>query len=147
MEEFETPSMYQLCLMHARADREMRVVVSRQLETQNLTMMEWLALGVISNAPHEGFSMSQVARALDVTLPQVTALVTVLIKMKLIKQKVLATDRRGRQVIITSRGERMLIKLEDKITMVMRGWTQDIPVKQLKAYMLTIAQLSDKAEN
>lgn len=146
MEEFEMPSMYQLCLMHARADRAMRTVVSKELEAQGLTMMEWLALGVISNAPREGFSMSQVAKALDVTLPQVTALVAALLDMRLIRQKVLATDRRGRQVVSTSRGDRVLIKLEDHITMVMRGWTQDISPAQLQSYVLTIAKLSAKAE-
>ncbi len=147
MEEFELPTMYQLCLMHARADRAMRSVIAKDLEAYSLTMMEWLALGIISNAPSDGFSMSQVARALDVTLPQVTSLVSTLTKMKLIKQKVLATDRRGRQVIITAKGDRLLVKLEDRIAVVMRGWTGDIPAKQLQAYVLTVAQLSAKADN
>jgi DNA-binding MarR family transcriptional regulator len=91
--------------------------------------------------------MSQVARALDVTLPQVTALVTVLIKIKLIKQKVLATDRRGRQVIITPKGNRVLVKLEERIAVAMRAWSQDIPADQLRAYMITVALLSAKSEN
>lgn len=147
MTDFELPSMYELCLMHARADRAMRSVVGKPLELHALTMMEWLALGVISNAPREGFSMSQVAKALDVTLPQVTALVTTLIKIKLIKQRVLPTDRRGRQVIITPKGTRTLIRLEEQIAVVMRTWSEDIPREQLRAYMLTVAQLSAKADN
>lgn len=138
--------MYQLCLMHARADRAMRGLVAKELEVHSITLMEWLALGVISNAPREGFSMSQVAHALDVTLPQVTALVGSLTDAKLIKQKILPTDRRGRQVHITPKGERLVIKLEDRIVMVMRSWTQEIPPEQLKAYMLTLATLSAKAE-
>ncbi len=145
MKSFTLPNMYELCLMHARADRAMRSVVASQLDPQALTMMEWLALGVISNAPKEGYSMSQVARALDVTLPQVTALVTTLIKMKLVKQKVLVTDRRGRQVIVTPRGARVLTKLEERIAVVMRGWSKAIPRDQLAIYMHTVSQLSQKA--
>lgn len=138
------PNMYEMCLMHARADRAMRSTVAKQLDTHNLTIMEWLALGVVSQAPREGFSMSQVAQELDVTLPQVTALMTTLIKMKLIKQKVLATDRRGRQVIISSKGSRLMNKLEQQIAVVLGGWSQGVPREQLRTYIQTVAQLSAK---
>jgi len=130
--------------MHARAERAMRTLVSKQLDQYSLTMMEWLALGIISNAPHDGFSMSQVAEALDVTLPQVTSLVSNLTNMKLIKQKVLSSDRRGRQVIITPKGSRIIDKLEQRIAVVMQTWNQDIPSNQLLSHILTVSQLSEK---
>lgn len=138
--------MYQLCLMHARADRAMRMQLTKDLENHQLTHMQWLALGIISNANRDGFSMSQVAHALDVTLPQVTALVTFLVDAKLVNQKVLATDRRGRQVMITPKGERLLMKLEEQIARTMRTWTRNIPPRQLQAYLLTVAALSAQAD-
>lgn len=144
MNSFELPSMYELCLMHARADRAMRSIISKQLEPTTLTMMEWLALSVVSQSPREGYSMSEVARALDVTLPQVTALAVTLIKTKLIKQKVLATDRRGRQVTITTKGSRLLGKIEQHIALAMQGWTKDIPNDQLSNYINTVSRLSIK---
>lgn len=146
MEKFALPSMYELCLMHARADRAMRAVVSEQVDSQGLTMMQWLALGVISTAPKVGFSMSQIAVTLDVTLPQVTALVATLLKMKLVKQRILHTDRRGRQVLITPRGRRTLLKLETKVEHAMTVWTEDIPATRLKAYLLTVSELASKPD-
>ncbi len=138
------PSMYELCLMHARADRAMRVVVTRQLDTAQLTMMEWLALAVVAEGPREGLSMSQIAIILDVTLPQVTALVSSLLKMKLCKQKVLITDRRGRQVIATLKGKRTVAKLEETISKAMRTWSKDIAPDDMSVYIETVKALARK---
>lgn len=138
-------TMHELCLLHARADRAMRSVVAKQLESHKLTMMEWLVLGVVSAAPKNGLSMSQVAIALDVTLPQITALVTSLIKQKYIKQKVLASDRRGRQVLLSLKGRRALAKLEGVIAEAMRTWSREIPREQLATYVDTVAILARKA--
>lgn len=134
--------MFELCLMHARADRTMREVVTKQLDPHGLTMMEWLVLGVVSQAPKNGFSMTQVAQILDVTLPQVTALVVVLVDHKLVKQTVLPEDRRGRQLTISSKGARLLDKIEGRVADAMRSWSRDIPRDQMYAYMLTVSQLS-----
>ena len=142
MEQSTLPSMYDLCLMHARADRAMRVVINEQLEPYNITMMEWLALGVVFGGPKRGLSMTRVATTLNVTLPQVTALITSLVKWKLIKQRVLDTDRRGRQVIITLKGKRALSKIEGDISRAMREWSKDIPREQLRTYIATISQLA-----
>jgi hypothetical protein len=74
MEESEEITMYQACLLHSRADRALRLVIARQLDQFNVTMMEWLLMGAVSSGPKDGMTMSAVAAALDVTLPQVTAL-------------------------------------------------------------------------
>ena len=143
MEKYELPTMYELCLLHARADRAMRSVVSRQLDTQGITMMEWLALGVVVAGPKDGVSMTHIAKVLDVTMPQVTALTGNLVNQKMIKQKVLATDRRGRQVIATLRGKRTLAKLEGIIAESMRAWSKNIDRDQLKNYIKTVSELAD----
>ncbi|HSX23481.1 MAG TPA: MarR family transcriptional regulator [Candidatus Saccharimonadales bacterium] len=133
--------MYELCLSHVRADRTMRAAIGKQLESYQLTMMEWLALGVVLAEPKDGVSMTQIAETLDVTLPQVTALVGNLLKLKLIKQKTLARDRRGRQVTLTLKGRRTLRKLEDTISHTMQRWSEDIPENQLQTYVMTVMQL------
>lgn len=138
--------MYELCLMHVRADRAMRTVVAKKLEAQKLTMMEWLALGVISTGSKSGLSMTEVAETLDVTLPQVTALVAGLLKLKFIKQKVLASDHRGRQVIITLKGKRTLNKLETAIAASMRTWTRNVPNSRMREYVRTVEQLSKQTD-
>lgn len=144
MEKFKLPTMYELCLMHARADRAMRSVVSVQLESHKLTMMEWLSAGVVASGPKDGVSMSQIAATLDVTMPQVTALIGNLLEQKMIKQRVLATDRRGRQVIVTMKGKRALAKLEIDIAVAMLEWSSDIDRDQLKSYVQSVSQLANK---
>jgi amicyanin len=138
------PPMYELCLMHARADRAMRSVVARQLDTHQLTMMEWLALAVIARGPKKGLSMSAVAQTLDVTLPQVTALVAGLTEANYVRQRVLPSDRRGRQVMTTLRGRRLLVKLEAVIASAIRDWTSEVPPEQLRTYFKTVHQLAHK---
>lgn len=139
-----TISMYQACLLHSRADRALRMVVSRQLEQFNVTMMEWLLMGVVCAGPKEGMTMSAVAGALDVTLPQVTALTASLTKAKLLKQKVSRQDRRSRRLQATPAGKRLLEDIEKAVNTALRDWVADIPPDQLKQYLQTVTLLANR---
>lgn len=108
--------------------------------------MEWLALGVISAGSKSGLSMTEVAGALNVTLPQVTALVAGLLDRKYVKQKVLSSDHRGRQVMIALKGKRVLGKLEIAIASSIRTWAKDVPRSRWQEYIRTIKQLSVQAD-
>lgn len=143
-QDLEQITMYEACLQHARADRALRTVVASQLEGLKITMMEWLLLGIVADGPEKGLSMSSVAQSLDVTLPQVTALVSNLVKQKLVKQKTQSYDRRSRHVIATAKGRALLDQVEASVGTAMREWLQDIPKSQLTAYMDTVKQLSTK---
>ncbi len=134
--------MYELCLNHARADRAMRSLVADRLSKSRLSIMEWLALNVIAAGPKQGVSMSQIANSLDVTLPQVTALVSTLTKLRFVKQKILIKDRRGRQVIVTIRGRRTLLRLESDVSEAMNDWLQDIPKTKSEIYLQVLADLA-----
>jgi DNA-binding MarR family transcriptional regulator len=137
-------TMYEICLLHARTDRALRTVVANQLDEFKVTMMEWLLLGVVCGGPEKGLSMSTIAATLDVTLPQVTALVTNLIKLRLVKQKTQAHDRRSRHVVATNRGRILLGDMEQAIARAMEEWLKDIPKDQLDIYFKTIKQLSQQ---
>jgi len=136
--------MYEACLLHSRADRALRVVVSRQLEQFNVTMMEWLLLGVVNAGAKEGMTMSLVAGTLDVTLPQVTALTASLTRAKLIKQKVSRQDRRSRRLLSTPAGKRLLDDIEQAINGAMRGWLSDIPRQKLEEYFEIVKLLANR---
>lgn len=143
-QEPQQPTMYEACLQHARADRALRAVVSGQLEGLKITMMEWLLLGIVANGPEKGLSMSAVAQSLDVTLPQVTALVSNLVKQRLVKQKTQSYDRRSRHVMATAKGKALLEQIEASVGSAMRNWLEDIPKQQLVAYFDTVKQLAAK---
>lgn len=108
-------TIYELCLLHSRADRTLRTIVAEKLEPFELTMMQWLLLGVVGKAPKDGLSMSDIAARMGITMPQVTALLTDLTKRRLTKLKTQRRDRRSRHALLTSRGEEALKKAETAI--------------------------------
>lgn len=134
-------TMYQACLYHANADRNLRSVVSRHLERFGVTRMEWLLLAAVSNKP-SGMHMSAIADLLNVSLPQVTALANGLLKSELVIQKVEPRDRRSRSLAATRRGKDLIKKIELSMRDALRDWLADIPRAQLETYMQTVMQLA-----
>lgn len=135
-------TMYEACLLHARADRALRSLVGLKLEQYKMTMMEWLLLGVVCGGPPEGLSMSSVAQALDVTLPQVTALANKLLNLKVVKQKTQPHDRRSRFIKPTPKGQAMLEDIEQTLSVALKQWLADVPKEQLNQYMETVRWLA-----
>lgn len=151
MEETAQPTplltIYDLCLLHVRADKAMRSAINEELELHQLTFMEWLVMGVVSHAPKNGHSMSEIAGYLNVTLPQVTALVNTLTNKKLVSQKVSSSDRRGRQVTITVKGSRTLARLESLLRSALHTWSKNIPPGHLYTYALTLDRFAQQHIN
>ncbi len=118
--------------------------MSKQLEQSQVTMMEWLLMGVVCHGPKQGITMSDAAGTLDVTLPQVTALTAGLTKSKLLKQKISRQDRRSRRLICTPAGKQLLDETETAANAALREWLSDIPDEQLDAYLKTIEILANR---
>jgi len=85
-----------------------------------------------------------VAAALDVTLPQVTALTASLTKAKLLKQKVSRQDRRSRRLQCTAAGKRLMTDTEQAIKVAMKDWLLDIPLEKLTAYFEAVELLANR---
>lgn len=136
-DEIETKAS-KILLLHSRADRVLRSRVAAELEEYKITMMEWLLMGIISEGPEDGISMSSIAQELDVTLPQVTALITNLNQKKIVRLKTQRRDRRSRHAFLTSRGSAILASLNEDITKAMKNWPADLPKSQLSGYLETI---------
>jgi DNA-binding MarR family transcriptional regulator len=129
-------------LLHARADRTLRGVVSAHLEKYGVTRMEWLVLAAVCEGPPTGMCMGELARLLDVSLPQVTALVNKLVAQDLVQQQAAPQDRRARYVTRTAKGYRLIKKIETGMRGTLKEWLADIPMPQLEAYMRTIHALA-----
>lgn len=99
-------------------------------------------LETVRQGAKEGLTMSSVAEALDVTLPQVTALSSSLAKAKLVKQQVSRQDRRSRRLTLTSSGKKLLADIEQATTDALEAWTVDIPADQLAAYQEALKRLA-----
>ncbi len=137
-------TMYQACLLHSRADRTLRGVVTSHLEQFKITRMEWLLLAAIVESDSKALSMTDLAQILSVSLPQVTALVTNLLKDGLVKQREAKHDRRSRFVSASAKGRTLISKIEMSMRNTLREWLADIPRPQLEVYMLTVKQLAEE---
>ena len=135
-------NMYDLCLLHARSDRVLRGIIASKLEKLNITMMEWLLLGVVHNGSPKGVSMSDIAQSLHVTLPQVTALVNKLLPPKLVKQKSANSDRRSRLVSLTSKGELVLDEAQNLIESAHKDLFNGLESNDIDGYTKTLTKIS-----
>lgn len=142
-EQTERPTMYQTCLLHARADRVFRTIVSSQLDQFKITLMEWLLLGVVKDAAKSGVTLSQIAKALDVSQPQITALMDKVASQNLVRQKVLRSDRRSRSVVLSTRGLKLVDNIEETIGAYLNEWWGNVPAEQLDAYLKTVRAISE----
>lgn len=142
MQDRSAMTMYETCLLHARADRALRSLVGAKLEQYKLTMMEWLLLSVVCEGPPEGMSMSSVAQSLDVTLPQITALANKLLNLKMVRQKTQSRDRRSRHILATGKGRSLLEDVEDDLSSAMKDWLSELPRTDYESYMSTVKWLA-----
>ncbi len=140
----ENISMFEALMIHSRADRTLRLIVSRALEKYDVTMMEWLLLGAVCEAGKEGASMSTVAHRLDVTLPQVTALATGLTKSKLVKQKISTQDRRSRKLTCTPAAKNILEEMEKSVGATIRDLVNDMPLDKILGHLQVIDTIASR---
>ena len=134
--------MYEICLLHAQSDRALRAMIAERLGDMNITMMEWLLLGVVARGKSSGLTMSEIAESLRVTLPQVTALVNKLLPLKLIKQKSASTDRRSRVVTITSKGQLTFDNASKTLDKAVNEWFDGISADQRESYSTVLKRLA-----
>lgn len=142
-------NMYDVCLLHARSDRSLRAAIAAQLEESQITMMEWLLLGVVSAGSPKGSSMSDIAKTLHVTLPQVTALVNKLLPLKLIKQKSANIDRRSRLVLLTTKGVSVFQDSSALLNAAQNDILQNVSEDEIQVYIKVLEQISSlgRSEN
>lgn len=135
-------TMYEAFLLHARADRSIRLVVGRELAPFNITMMQWLLLVTVQNGASTGVRMTELAEKLDVTMPQVTALTNDLTKLKLVKQKINAKDRRSRCLVMTPAGTGVVADADKALDGALKKLFKDISTDDIKNYLQTAAKIT-----
>lgn len=113
---------YEMYLTLAGVDRVIRGVLQRELEPYDIGIMDWLLLSFVHDGPKEGCNMSSIARALGVTLPQVTALTNRLLKLRLIRQKTQVSDRRTRHVTLLPAGQDIANEVARKVAERLADW-------------------------
>ncbi len=102
--ELREISMYQACLLHSKAERVLKTLVSGVLEEWDITRMEWLLLATVNSPAKkpDGHTMGEIADLLDIRLSQLTALASRLQASALLSQTVSPQDRRTKYLNITN---------------------------------------------
>lgn len=144
---FTEQSVHQVYFWHHKTDLVMRGVLSSELEGFRLSLAEWLLLGIVSEGPEDGVSLSEIAKHMGVSQPQVTGLMSNITNQKLVRQKVQRRDRRSRHVTLSTRGQHLLSQAEEVITEKMRETLRGIGEKQFAGYCKTVRGLSAKASS
>ena len=137
-------SAYEIGLFHSQVHRTLRGIVSQHLEQFGVTMMEWLLLGTVKAGPKEGVTMTTVARTLHVTLPQVTALTTVLMQSKLIKQRVSKHDRRNKYLVCSGSAKKLLQDIDKVIDTALQEWMADVSAADKATHLQVMRMLADE---
>jgi DNA-binding MarR family transcriptional regulator len=135
-------SAYEFCLAHTKSDRLLRTIFSDTLSAHDLSIMEWLLLGVVSLGPEDGLAMNIVAQELDVTMPQTTAIIDKLIKRRLLRQKTQREDRRSRHVLLTANGRLAYKNVERDLGNVFDRYMNLIPQNYFVFYRKVIELMS-----
>lgn len=133
-------TMYEACVLHSRAERVLKSIVSSHLEVWKLTRMEWLVLATLGTRDnrHQGLTMTEVAEVLDVTLPQLNALTSKLIAMNYMKQTQSGSDKRIKVLQVTKTGHNAITALEKDMRNAMKEWLKDVELHDINNYMHTL---------
>jgi DNA-binding MarR family transcriptional regulator len=134
-------SMFDVMLLQSKATRNLQVAVNQRLETYELTLMEWLFLGVVQTGGGGGLSMTAIATGLDVTMPQITALSRDLLKRRLVRQKTQNRDKRSRHLIITARGKQLLEKIKTLADLLLDTVANEVGDDNVRAYITALEEL------
>lgn len=137
-------NIYDICLLHAQSDRTLRGAIASRLGETKITMMEWLLLGVVAQGASKGVAMSDIANQLNVTLPQVTALVNKLLPLKLIKQKSASNDRRSRLVTLSAKGDAVLREVNDTLENAKFELLGGSSLDEINHYTVVMKNIVDK---
>lgn len=134
-------------LLIVKSDRVLRKLVNKTVrEHGGLTLTEWLLLSIVASGPKSGMRMSEIAKELGVTLPQVTALLDSLLVKRLVRQKTDKADRRNRFAVATQRGEDVVTAvnkaLDEKFDKVMHG----VPPTHLQIYRQVLSVIASRGD-
>lgn len=135
-------------LLIVKSDRILRQLTNKIVRTQgDMTLTEWLVLSIIAAGPKEGLRMSELAKELGVTLPQVTALLDSLLVKRLVRQKTQKEDRRNRFAVATQRGEEVIKvvnkAMDEQFASIMNG----VPGTHLQIYHQVLETIASRSND
>lgn len=135
---------YQMMIAQSKAYRKVRAFMDITLHPYNLTITEWLIIGVAIDAGPTGIRISELAKTLGVEMPVITNLVHKATHTGWLRRIEDSDDKRARRVVMTHAGLDKACDIEGELNKATSPWLKDINTKSIKGYYEVIAELSQK---
>ncbi len=127
-----TPT-YKAGILQVKAFRILQSKVSQTLSKFDLNPSEWSILGLIS-ASTNGIRLAEVASALNVETPLITALVNNLEELKLVERFNHPSDKRAKLLYLTPKGKHLIPLVENSLKETLFKLLEGVTQEELNTY-------------
>lgn len=135
-------------LLIVKSDRVLRQLTNKIVRTHgDMTLTEWLVLSIIASGAKAGIRMSELAKELGVTLPQITALLDSLLVKRLVRQKTMKEDRRNRYAIATQKGEDVVKVVNQAMDEQFKAIMHGVPDTHLQIYRQVLETVASRVSS
>lgn len=139
----ELQNSYTVMLAKIRAFRATKDVIAKSLNVFDVTIMQWLFLGVIAKEKGNTTSAA-VAHELNVSTPLVTRFTQQLLEKKLIEITPDEQDKRTKHITLTRSGSVLLEKSEPVVREALKVWLDAIPREDVRTYITVLLHVAYK---
>lgn len=144
MIELKDLTTYQAGVYQARAFRALKHMKNHILEPYDMTMMQWLVLGLIIDSGDNGIRTTRLAEQLDTTQAFITNTVNALETKKMIRRERDSQDSRAHCVVFNQEKNELVIQIEEKMRKELRNTIyKKVTPEELRIYMNVLAKFAD----
>lgn len=133
---------YQAVIAQSRAFRALRCFMSNTLLQHNLTMTQWLMLGMVVDSKESGIRVSDLADILGVEMPAVTNLVNRAEQAGQIKRVADHADKRSRRVVVTPEFAECICAIEGELQHEAQQWMCGLSRQDMDGYFAIVEALA-----
>ncbi len=139
----ENQNSYTVMLAKIRAFRATKDVIAKSLKQFDVTIMQWLFLGVVAQGSGKSTAM-EIAKHLNVSMPLVTRFTKQLVDKKLISITPDISDKRTKHIELTAAGINLLQKSEPVVREELKQWLNAIPREDVRTYITVLLHVAYK---
>ena len=131
---------YEAGMLQAAANRNLNTFLTNALKSSNITVSEWSALGILATTGES--RPSDIAAIMDVKTPMATRIIQSLCEKSLVAEQKVSEDQRGKMIVLTAAGKKLLDEEEIIVRGGMREYMKDVPREDLIGYLRVIEYLA-----
>jgi DNA-binding MarR family transcriptional regulator len=127
---------YQTMLTINQSQQSLKELLSMCLGHYDLTMMQWLVIGVLIDQPQKP---REIAQRIGVTPPYVTLILNQINELGYITKSMIEDDERSKIVVLSAEGKALGLEVEKKLMSCIEREMGDLPAEELSNFF----QVSD----